>query len=81
MSCQAFQVNSLGGDDGVPFFETTCPLRATWAWISSPDPFRTFLLGFPKPPLYSHIPFALMQKGVIDFQIAFNHCAKLEQCC
>jgi hypothetical protein len=31
-------------------------------WISSLDPFRTFLLGVFKLQLYSRIPFALKQK-------------------
>ncbi len=64
-----FRLNSLNGDDGVPSLQATCPLQASWAWISSPDPFRTFLLGFLKPQLYSHISFALKREVQLAFKL------------
>lgn len=38
-------------------------------WTLSLDPFKTLLLGFPKPQLYSCIPFALERKVQLAFKL------------
>jgi hypothetical protein len=56
---QAFQVSSLGGNDGAPSLQVPYPLPIAWVWILNIDPLGHFLLGFPKFQQYSNIPIVL----------------------